>query len=96
VGVAHARLSPIKAWARLFALFSRALLVVASLGVKLLVGGGSGAGALLRRVASCRRGRGELSLLSTMIRLLQEDKSLLAHLSPYIKLNLEANLSNVS
>jgi hypothetical protein len=96
LGFAQARITQIKAWARLFALFALALLVVVSLGVKLLVGGGSGAVALLRRVASRRRGRWELSLVSAMIRLLQEDKSLLAHLSPCIKLNLEANLSNVS
>ena len=96
LGFAQARITQIKAWARLFALFALALLVVVSLGVKLLVGGGPGAVALLRRVASRRRGRWELSLVSAMIRLLQEDKSLLAHLSPCIKLNLEANLSNVS
>jgi Transposase DDE domain len=96
LGFAQARITQIKAWARLFALFALALLVVVSLGVHLLVGGGPGAVALLRRVASRRRGRWELSLVSAMIRLLQEDKSLLAHLSPCIKLNLEANLSNVS
>jgi hypothetical protein len=96
LGFAQARITQIKAWARLFALFALALLVVVSLGVKLLVGGGAGAVALLRRVASRRRGRCELSLVSAMSRLLQEEKSLLAHLSPSIKLNLEANLSNVS
>ena len=96
LGFAQARITQIKAWARLFALFAPALLVVVSLGVKLLVGGGAGAVALLRRVASRRRGRCELSLVSAMSRLLQEEKSLLAHLSPSIKLNLEANLSNVS
>jgi len=96
LGFAQARIRQSQAWSRLFALFAIALLVVVSLGVKLLVGGGAGAGALLRRVASRRRGRWELSLVSTMVRLLQDDKSLFAHLSPRIKLNLEASLSNVS
>lgn len=90
------RIKQSKAWSRLFALFAIALLVVVSLGVKLLLRGGPGARALLRRVASRRRGRWELSLISAMVRLLQADKSLLAYLSPYIKLNLEARLSNVS
>jgi Transposase DDE domain len=96
LGFAQARITHIKAWSRLFALFALALLVVVSLGVKLLVGSGAGAVALLRRVASRRRGRWELSLVSAMVRLLQDDKSLFAHLSPHIKLNLEASLSNVS
>lgn len=96
MGFAQARIKKIKAWSRLFALFAIALLVVVSLGVKLLLGGGSGAVALLRRVASRRRGRWELSLVSAMVRLLQEDKSLFAYLSPRIRLNLEASLSNVS
>jgi hypothetical protein len=96
LGFAQARIKQLKAWSRLFALFAIALLVVVSLGVKLLVGGGAGAVALLRRVASRRRGRWELSLVSAMVRLLQDDKSLFAHLSPRMKLNLEASLSNVS
>lgn len=96
LGFAQARSQNIQAWSRLFALFALALLVVVSLGVTLLVGGGQGAVALLRRVASRRRGRWELSLVSAMVRLLQEEKSLFVHLSPYIRLNLEASLSNVS
>jgi hypothetical protein len=96
LGFAQARITHLKAWSRLFALFALALLVVMSLGVKLLVGSGAGAVALLRRVASRRRGRWELSLVSAMLRLLQDAKSLFAHLSPHIKLNLEASLSNVS
>jgi hypothetical protein len=96
LGFAQARIKQSKAWARLFALFAIALLVVVSLGAKLLLGGGAGAVALLRRVASRRRGRWELSLVSAIVRLLQDDQSLLAHLSPCIKLNLEASLANVS
>ena len=65
---------PIHAWSRLFALFALALLVVVSLAIKLLVPGAH-AVALLRRVASRRRGRWDLSLVSAMVRLLQEDRS---------------------
>ena len=72
------------------------MLVVVSLGVKLLVQGGPGAVALRRRVASRRRGRWDLSLVSAVVRLLQEDKSLFAHLSPHIKFNLDARLVYVS
>lgn len=96
LGFAQARIQDIHAWSRLFALFALALLVVVSLGIALLVRGGAGAVALLRRVASRRRGRWDLSVVSTMVSLLQDDKSLFAHLSPRIKLDLEATLANVS
>jgi hypothetical protein len=96
LGFAHARVQPIQAWARLFARFALALLVVGSLGVSLLVRGGPTAVALLRRVASRRRGRWELSVVSAMVSLLQADKSLFGYLSPRIKLDLEASLANVS
>lgn len=96
LGFAQARIKDIHAWSRLFALFALALLVVVSLAVTLLLPGGPAAVALLRRVASRRRGRWELSLVSAMVRLLQETKSLLAHLSPHIKFNLDARLVYVS
>lgn len=96
LGFAQARVQQLKAWSRLFALFALALLVVGSLGVKLLVRGGAGAVALLRRVASRRRGRWDLSVVSAMVCLLQTDKRLFAHLSPRITLDLEASLANVS
>jgi hypothetical protein len=96
LGFAQARIQQSKAWSRLFALFALALLVVVSLGLTLLVRGGPAAVALLRRVASRRRGRWELSVVSAMVRLLQEDKSLFAHLSFRIKLDLEVSLANVS
>jgi hypothetical protein len=96
LGFAQARIRQIHAWSRLFALFALALLVVVSLGIHLLVRGGSGALALLRRVASRRRGRWDLSVVSAMICLLQTDKRLFAHLSPRITLDLEASLTNVS
>ena len=96
LGFAQARVQQIKAWARLFTLFALALLVVVSLGVSLLLRGGPRAVALLRRVASRRRGRWELSVVSAMVCLLQADKSLFGHLSSRIKLDLEASLANVS
>jgi hypothetical protein len=96
LGFAQARIKDIHAWSRLFALFALALLVVLSLAVRLLVPGGPGALALLRRVASRRRGRWDLSLVSAIVRLLHEDKSLLAHLSPSIQFNLDARLVYVS
>ncbi len=96
LGFAQARIKAIRAWSRLFALFALALLVVVSLGVNLLVRGGPAAVALLRRVASRRQGCWELSLVSAMVELLQDDKSLFAHLSASIKLDLDARLVYVS
>jgi hypothetical protein len=96
LGFAQARIKAITAWARLFALFALALLVVVSLGVKLLLRGGPGAAALLRRVASRRRGRWDLSIVSAMVRLLHQDKGLFAHLSPHIQFDLDARLVYVS
>jgi hypothetical protein len=96
LGFAQARITQIQAWSRLFALFALALLVVVSLAVTLLLPGKPGAVALLRRVASRRQGRWDLSLVSAIVRLLHADKSLLAHLSPYIQFNLDARLVYVS
>jgi hypothetical protein len=96
LGFAEARVKEIQAWSRLFALFVIALLVLTTLGMALLMRGGPEAKQLLRRVASRRRGRCELSLVAAMIALVQKDRSLFAALSPQTKLNLEATLSNVS
>jgi hypothetical protein len=96
LGFAQARVKHITAWARLFALFAIALLVVASLATRLLLRGDQHARALLRRVASRRRGRCELSLISAMISLLHQEPGLYEHLAPRIKLKLEGDLANVS
>ena len=96
LGFAQARITHCHAWSRVFALFALALLVVVSLGIQLLGRGGRGAATLLRRVASRRRGRWELSLVSAMVALLHEDQSLFAHLSPSITLDLELRLAYVS
>lgn len=96
LGFKAARIQAITAWSRLFALFALALLVVVSLGVKLLLRRGPNAWSLLRRVVSRRRKRCELSLVSTMLSLLQEDKDLFVHLCPFLTFDLEAKLPNVS
>ena len=62
----------------------------------LLIRGGPDALRLLRRVASRRSDRCELSLIAAVIALVQQDHCLFTALSPHTKLNLEATLSNVS
>ena len=51
---------------------------------------------LLRKVASRRKGRCELSLITAMHKLLLKDWSLLNCLFPHTKLKLEYDLANVS
>jgi hypothetical protein len=96
LGFKEARIAAITAWSRLFALFALALLALTTLGTFLLLSGNRAAPALLRRVASRRRGRCELSLVSATLSLLKQQPSLLNCLLPWTKLNLEASLSNVS
>jgi threonine/homoserine/homoserine lactone efflux protein len=96
LGFAPARIKQTRAWSRLFALCAIALLVVASVGTRLLLQGGKQAGRWLRRVASRRRGRCELSLVSATVSLLQQDPGLYAHLTPRTTLKLEGTLANVS
>ncbi len=96
LGFAAARVAEITAWSRFFALFALALLVLATLGAQLLLGGGGRARDLLRRVASRRRGRCELSVVNAILSLLGQDRSLYQHLSGRTKLNLEGRLANVS
>ena len=96
LGFAQARIKQITAWSRLFALVAIALLVMVSLASRLLLQPGAQASALLRRVASRRRGRCELSLVSAMISLLHQDPRLYDHLAPRLKLKLDRDLANVS
>lgn len=96
LGFAQARIKSIQAWARLFALFAIALLVLTSVGMRLLLRRGLQAQRLLRRVASRRRGRCELSLIAAVLALVQQDGSLFAVLSTRTKFSLEATLANVS
>jgi Transposase DDE domain len=96
LGFAKARIAQIKAWSRMFALFAIALLAMISLGCRLLLSPSRGAPGLLRRVASRRRRRCELGLVSAMVPLLRQDKTLYDKLSPHAKRKLEASLANVS
>jgi hypothetical protein len=96
LGFAQARIKAISVWARLFALCSTALLVVVSLATRLLLRRDQHASTLLRRVASRRRGRCELSLVSAMISLLHQELGLYGHLALRVKLKLEGDLANVS
>jgi hypothetical protein len=96
VGFAKARMAQITAWSRMFAWFALALLVMTSLGSQLLLAPARGAPDLLRRVASRRRGRWELGLISAMVCLIRQDKTLYDTLCPHLKLRLEATLANVS
>jgi hypothetical protein len=96
LGFAQARIKQITAWSRLFALFAVALLVVASLATRLLLRGDQHASALLRRVASRRRGRCALSLMRAMSSLLHQEPGLYDHLAPRMKLKLDGSLANMS
>lgn len=96
LGFKECRIKDIEAWSRLFALFVLALLILISLGTFWLLPGDQFARKLLRRVCSRRCSRCELSLISAMLNLLQEDDSLLTGLLPHIKFNLDAQLANVS
>jgi hypothetical protein len=86
LGFAQARMKHLTAWSRLFALLAIALLIVVRLATRLLLRRGKQASALLRRVTSRRHGRCELSLVSAMVSLLQQDPGLYDHLVPRLKL----------
>jgi len=96
MGFAQARIVDVRAWSRMFALFAIALLVVVTLAMKLLATSRPEAVKLMRQVASRRKGRWDLSLVSAMLSLLQLDKSLFQHLSTRTILCSEASLPNVS
>ncbi len=96
LGFKEARIADIRAWSRMFALFALALLILVTLGTFCLLSGTQGAKTLLRRVASRRRDRCELSLVSAMLSLLQQDCDLLPCLLPFTKFKLDATLDNVS
>ncbi len=89
LGFAEARVKQLDAWSRLFALFAIALMALTALGMQLLVRDGAQARELLRRVASRRRNRCELSLIAAVIALIQKDKTLFAALSAQTKLKLD-------
>lgn len=96
LGFAEARIVDIKAWSRFFALFAIALLILMTLGTALLNLGKQAIIQLLRRVASRRRRRWEVSLVHAILLLLKTDLTLWQWLCPHSALNLEAALPNVS
>jgi len=96
LGFSQARIKDIRAWSRFFALFALAMLILLSLAVKVLLKDPIQAQSLLRRVASRRKGRCELSLINAMLKLLQQLPSLLNHLDHNTKLDLEADFLYVS
>lgn len=96
LGFADARIEAIEAWSRFFTLFVLALLLLVSLGTALLALGKQVMLQLLRRVASRRRGRWEVSLVNAIRLLLKNDPGLWHWLDPQIILDLEAALPNVS
>jgi hypothetical protein len=96
LGFVEARIADIRAWSRFFALFAFALLILVSLAVAILVCNPQVASILLRRVASRRADRCELSLVNAVVKLLEQDASLLAFLDPRIKLDFALPAANVS
>src|SRR5262245_31161236 len=77
-------------------LFILALLILVTLGTFWLLRRDPKAQKLLRRVASRRSDRCELSLDSAMRSLPQQDRSLLACLLPFTKFKLDMTLDNMS
>jgi hypothetical protein len=97
LGFAQARIACIHAWARLFAFFAAALLLLTTLGTFLFLQGPRHlAQALLRRVASRRKSHCELSLITATLALLHQDWTWLVCLLPNTKFKLEGTLHNVS
>jgi Transposase DDE domain len=97
LGFKQAHITCIRAWARLFALFACALLMLTTLGTFVFLQGPRHlARQHLRRVASRRRERCELSMITATLALLQQDWTWLLCLLPHTKFNLEKTLHNVS
>jgi Transposase DDE domain len=95
-GFAEAHIRQVQAWSRMFALIAISLLIVVQLAMKLLVRGQPQAFTLMRQVASRRRGRWDVSIVSAMVHLLRLHRDLFDHLCFHSKLSLEIALPNVS
>ena len=87
LGFSQARVRQIDAWSRLFALFAIALLALTTVGLRLLMRGELQD--RLHQVASRRRNRRELSLVTAVIALIQKDRTLFESLSARTKLILD-------
>ena len=88
LGFKESRVKQVHAWSRLFALFVIAMVALITLSIQLLVRNGNTAQTFLRRVASRRGKRRELSLIAATIALIQQEPSLLGLLTKDLKLNL--------
>jgi hypothetical protein len=75
LGFKESRVRQVDAWSRLLALCAIALSALTTLAIKLFVRNGNTAQLLLRRIASRRRKRCELSLVAATIALIQQDPS---------------------
>lgn len=91
LGFARARISCLKAWARMFTLVAVALLVLVGVGCGLLADRQRLRDAV-RRICSRRTARAELSLVRAVAELLKSEMSLWELLNHQAKLNLEASL----
>jgi hypothetical protein len=96
MGFSQARIREVKAWSRMFALIAISLLLVVQLAMRLLARSQPQAFALMRQVASRRRDRWDLSMVSAMLHLLKLNGDLFDHLCFHNKLSLEIALPNVS
>lgn len=96
LGFKQARIRDIQAWSRLFALFALALLILVTLATFWLLPDDRRAKQLLRQIASRRRGRCELSLVTAALSLLLKDRMLLECLLPFTKFKLDKVLQFVS
>ena len=96
LGFAKARIKEIKAWTRMFGLHAIAMLVLASVESEVLLKDEKKGVEKMREVASRRKGRWSISLITATIKLLKQDKNLYNYLNPFIKLNLCNTLQNVS
>ena len=96
LGFAKARIKEIKAWTRMFGLHAIARLVLASVESEVLLKDEKKGVEKMREVASRRKGRWSISLITATIKLLKKDKSLYNCLNPFIKLNLCNTLQNMS
>ena len=96
LGFVEARIADTQAWSRFFALFAFALLILTSLAIAVLLRDPSLAHRLLRRVASRRHARCELSLVTALVKLLEFDPALFTFLDPLIKFDLHSPFIYVS
>ena len=81
MGFAEAHIRQVQAWSRMFALVAISLLIVVQLAMKLLVHSQPQGFMLMRQVASRRRGRWDVSLVSAMLHLLRLHSDLFDHLN---------------